>query len=175
MTIEEFAELLPDYAYDMKQNLVFVLGNQEPSAITNKNRAAVALAAAMTTNSKTLVTAIEHYTEQFLTETEIKGVKIAHSLMSMTNIYYRFLHISDNKEYKFMPPDLKMNAKRKPGLDQISYELAALGVSAINNCKACIDYHELSLRRMHVSKEGVQDSIRIAAVINAVGELLKFE
>ena len=174
MTVDEIKELLPEYAYDMKTNFPNVLTTEGAPGLSEKEIAAVAMASVMTTASKELTKAIEGFAKKHLSETEIKGAKTAHAIMSMTNVYYRFLHVADNQEYKRMPSRLQRTAENKSGIDKKAFELAALGVSAINNCKACIDFHELSLRRMGVNAEGIQSAVRIAAVINAVGELLKF-
>lgn len=173
MTVKELKEQIPDYAGDIKHNLTAVLNKSEALELTEKEIAAIAMAAAMSTSSKKTIEAIENFSSASLSKKELKGAKTAHALMSMTNIYYRFLHVSDNWEYKRMPPQLQMTAKNNPGIDKKPYELAALGVSAINNCKACIDHHELSLRRLGVPAKGIQSCIRIAAVINAVGALIK--
>lgn len=174
MTIDQIAELLPAYAYDIKHNFSKVLRTEGAPGLTEKEIAAVAVAVAMSTSSQKMQEAMEEFAEKHLLEAELKGAKTAHAIMSMTNVYYRFLHVSDNEEYKRLPSKLRRSAENRSGIDKKSFELAALGVSAINNCKACIDHHELSLRRMGVSAEGIQSAVRIAAVINAVGELLKF-
>lgn len=173
MMIDKIIELLPEYAYDIKHNFSKVLTIQGAPGLTEKEIAAVAIATAMSTSSKELREAMDEFAEQHLSETELKGAKTAHAIMSMTNVYYRFLHVADNQNYKRMPSKLRRTSENKSGIDKKAFELAALGVSAINNCKACIDFHELSLRRMGVSAEGIQSTVRIAAVINAVGELLK--
>lgn len=174
MKIDEIKESLPAYAYDIKHNFSKVLQAEGAPGLTEKEIAAVALATAMANHSENLLKAVEEFAKKHLSEAEVKGAKTAHAIMSMTNVYYRFLHVADNGEYKRMPSKLRRTAENKSGLNPQAFELAALGVSAINNCKACIDFHELSLRRMGVSAEGVQSTVRIAAVMNAVGELLKF-
>lgn len=173
MKIDEIKELLPDYAYDIKHNFSRVLSTEGAPGLTEKEIAAVAVATVMATPSKKTLEVIEEFAEKHLSEAELKGAKTAHAIMSMTNVYYRFLHVADNGVYKRMPSKLRRTAENKSGIDKRAFELAALGVSAINNCKACIDHHELSLRRMGMSAEGIQSAVRIAAVMNAVGELLK--
>lgn len=174
MILDKIKELIPEYAYDIKHNFSKVLTSEGAPGLTEKEIAAVAIATAMSAASKELRDSIEEFAKEHLSERELKGAKTAHAIMSMTNVYYRFLHVADNGEYKRMPSKLRRSAENKSGIDKKAFELAALGVSAMNNCKACIDFHELSLRRMGVSSEGIQSTVRIAAVINAVGELLKF-
>jgi len=173
MSIENLLEKIPPYARDIKQNFKKVLTAEGAPGLSNKEIAAVVVAAGMNTRSSEIIKALEEYASQYLSEKEIEGAKTAHALMSMTNVYYRFLHVADNGEYKRMPPNLQMVAKENPGISKKAYELAALGVSAINDCKACVDFHELSLRRLGASAEGIQSGVRIAAVINAVGAVLR--
>jgi len=173
MMVDEIKDMLPEYAYDIKHNFSQVLSTKGASGLTEKEIAAVSMATAMSTPSKELRDAMEEFAREHLSEAELKGAKTAHAIMSMTNVYYRFLHVVDNSEYKRMPSKLRRTAENNSGIDKRAFELAALGVSAINDCKACIDFHELSLRRMGVNADGIQSAVRIAAVINAVGELLK--
>ncbi len=175
MELSDFLQLLPDYAYDMKANLQNLLSENGALGLSPKEVAAVAVATSMNTNSVNLIATIENWSSVYLNSKELDGAKTAHAIMSMTNVYYRFLHVVDNVEYKRMPPNLAMHAEANPGIDKRSFELAALAVSAMNNCKACVDFHELSLRRLGVSATGIQSAVRLAAVMQAVGELTKFE
>lgn len=173
MTIEDIKSALPAYAYDMKNNLGNILNEEGCPGLSQKQIALVAVAAALSTPSQKLITATLNFVKPLLSEKELDGAKTAHAIMSMTNIYYRFLHVSDNKEYKRMPPKLEMKAEATPGISKMDFHLASIGVSSINFCKACIDYHELAARRMGVSAEGIQSVVRIAAVMNAVAQVLK--
>lgn len=174
MDIQTLRDLLPDYAYDMRDNLAQVLSENGAPGLSEKQIALTAMASAMSTPSTKLIEGIENFAQATLSDKEIKGAKTAHAIMSMTNVYYRFLHVVDNREYKRMPPGLQMKAEAKPGISKKDFHLGALAVSAINNCKTCIDFHELHARRMGMAPKGIQSTVRIAAVINAVGELLKF-
>lgn len=174
MTIEDIKNDLPDYAYDIKNNLSNIFSEEGCSGLSQKQMAIVTVAAAMSTPSQKLITAALNFAKPLLSKKELDGAKTAHVIMSMTNVYYRFLHVVDNKEYKRMPPKLEMKAEASPGISKIDFHLASIGVSSINFCKACIDYHELAARRMGVNAEGIQSVVRIAAVINATGQLLKF-
>jgi lipoyl-dependent peroxiredoxin subunit D len=48
-------------------------------------------------------------------------------------------------------------------------------VSAINGCGMCIESHEHEVVKKGVSKEAVQDVIRIASVIHAVAAVIDGE
>jgi alkyl hydroperoxide reductase subunit D len=45
----------------------------------------------------------------------------------------------------------------------------------VNGCGACIDAHDQVLRKAGVSREAVQQTVRIAAVIHAVAATLDGE
>ncbi len=95
--------------------------------------------------------------------------------MGMNNIYYRFLHLVEDEEYKQMPARLRMNVMASPGIDKQDFELLSLAVSAINGCGTCVASHERQLRQHGLSREAVQSTVRIAAVIHAVAGVLEFE
>jgi alkyl hydroperoxide reductase subunit D len=95
--------------------------------------------------------------------------------MAMTNIYYRFVHLAGDPDYKTMPAKLRMNILANPGVDKRDFELWSLAVSAINGCGLCIEAHDRALKAAGVSREAIQQAIRIAAVIHAVAVTLDGE
>lgn len=175
MISEKINSKIPDYASDLRTNLETVLSQDGAPGLTTNEILSIALASAMTSPSLLLKNTIQAEAEKILSPNEITGAKSAFAIMSMTNIYYRFLHISNNTEYQYLPPQLQRSAESNADTDKKSFELASLAVSAINNCKACVDFHELSLRRMGYSALSVQSCVRIASVIKAVGEILRAE
>jgi alkyl hydroperoxide reductase subunit D len=95
--------------------------------------------------------------------------------MAMNNIYYRFTHLASDPDYATMPARLRMNVIANPGVEKADFELWSLAVSAINGCGKCIDAHDQVLRKAGVSREAVQQAVRIAAVIHAVAATLDGE
>ncbi len=173
MAIEKIKNALPAYARDMRLNVSTVLTENGAPGLEERQIAAIALASAMATNSKELIGYIEEFAQDLLTEEEFTGAQIANSIMSMNNIYYRFLHLVSNKEYGNLPARLRMNQMANPGLDKATFELASIAVSAINGCGMCIDSHEKALRELGVSSQGIQSAIRIAAVLFSVATAIK--
>lgn len=84
------------------------------------------------------------------------------------DVYYRFVHLASNPEYKMMPARLRMNALGHPGVDRADFELWALAVSAINGCGACMNAHEKALRQSGVSSDAIQTAARFAAIVQSV-------
>lgn len=86
----------------------------------------------------------------------------------MNNVYYRFVHLASNPEYKTMPARLRMNWLGSPRVDRADFELWALAASAINGCGACMDAHEKALRQSGVSSDTIQTAVRFAAIVQSV-------
>ena len=95
----------------------------------------------------------------------------AAAVMAMNNVYYRFVHLSSNKEYATLPARLRMNVIGSPGIEKDDFELFSLAVSAMNGCGMCIDAHEKVLRGHGVSSEVIQTAVRIAAVLKAAATI----
>ncbi len=62
-----------------------------------------------------------------------------------------------------------MNVIGNPGVEKVDFELWSLAVSAINGCGQCLDSHEQVLRKAGVDRETIQEAVKIASVIQAVG------
>jgi len=91
----------------------------------------------------------------------------------MNNIYYRFTHLSKNPDFLSMPARLRMNVIANPGVEKLDFELWSLAVSAVNGCGRCIEAHEAVLLKAGMSKEAIQDAIRIAAIVFSVSVTLE--
>ena len=110
---------------------------------------------------------------EHLSEQAADAARTAAAIMSMNNVYYRFLHLTDNEKYKQIPARLRMQGIRTHGIDQADFELWCTAVSAINNCKTCVASHEQVLRDKGISEEQVAAAIRIAAVVHAAAVVLE--
>ncbi len=164
--------MLGDYAKDIKINLGTVL-KESPEKHLNINQImGVALSSAYATRHQEVITHILAEAETVLTDAEIQAAKASATIMGMNNIYYRFVHLASDKSYQTMPAGLRMNVIGNPGIDKLDFELYALAVSAINGCGMCIDAHINVTEKGGISKEGIQQSMRIAAVINAAAQAL---
>src|ERR687889_66756 len=100
------------------------------------------------------------------------AARTAASIMSINNVYYRFLHLTENEKYKQIPARLRMQGMRTHGVEPVDFELWCTAVSAINNCKTCVASHEQVLRDKGMTEEQVAAAVRIAAVIQAASTVL---
>lgn len=173
MTLAELRNQLPDYAKDLKLNLDSVLSAGGSPGLDGKQIRAVALASAIASRHAPFAAAVEAFAAEQLSAEEIGGAKAAAAIMAMNNIYYRALHLVENDEYAQLRAGLRMNVMANPGLDKVGFELASLAVSAINGCGSCMASHEKTLRKHDVSAQGVQGTLKIAAVVHAVAVTLE--
>lgn len=175
MSIKELKTLMPEYAKDVKLNISSTLSEEGSTGLTKEQIFGTALACAYAVKNEILVNLIKSEAQEVLSPEYIEGVKIATSIMAMNNIYYRFIHFSSNEDYKTMPPKLRMNKMMSSGIPKVDFEIYSLAVSSINGCGLCVDSHEKQLLENGISKEGVQSTIKISAVINSAAQVLAIE
>jgi lipoyl-dependent peroxiredoxin subunit D len=174
-TLDEIRDAIPDYARDLKLNLGSVLTPAGAPGLTEQQIWAIALASALAARHVPFSRDIEALAGEHLDEAQIKAARAAAAIMGMNNIYYRFLHLVEDAEYKQMPAKLRMTVLGNPGIDKTDFELLSLAVSAINGCGTCVSGHERNLRQHGVSREAVQSAVRIAAIIHAVAGVLEHQ
>ena len=172
MSIDALKTRLPDYAKDLKLNLGSVLTT---SSLSPLQAWGTAVAAAYACRNAEVTQAIISDAAAHLDAQNLTAAKAAGAIMGMNNIYYRFVHLADNKEYSKMPARLRMNIIANPGAAKVDFELWSLAASAVNGCGMCIDAHEHEVMQKGASRENVQDVVRIAAVIHAVATVLDAE
>ena len=172
MSIEALLERVPAYAKDLKLNLGSVLRQQE---LTQQQLWGTAVAAAVAARNKDVLQAVLSDATPNLTPVALEAAKSAAAIMGMNNVYYRFLHLTDNEKYKTVPARLRMNVIRTHGTDAVDFELWCLAVSAINNCHVCVGSHEAVVREKGMTEETVTAAVRIAAVIHALAVVFDAE
>jgi alkyl hydroperoxide reductase subunit D len=170
--LEELKSAIPDFAKDVKINLGNLL-NQENQLLSAKQVFGSALTAAYVIDQKDLVLVMENESAKILSDAEISATRTSASLMAMNNIYYRFLHIINDKEYSQMPAGLRMQGIVNHGIDKTDFEVFSLAASVINGCGMCIEAHSQQLIKHQMTKSQIQMIAKIAAVINSVAQVLR--
>jgi alkyl hydroperoxide reductase subunit D len=171
MTLDEIRDALPEYARDLKLTLGSVLTPAGAPGLSEKQIWAVALASAAASRNSAFTRDIEGLATAQLDAAHVQAAHAAAAIMGMNNVYYRFLHLVEDEEYKQMPARLRMNVIGNPGIDKLDFELLSLAVSAINGCGTCVVAHERQLRKHGFSREAVQSAVRIAATVHAVARI----
>lgn len=175
ITLDSLRDRLPDYARDLKLNLGTVLTPEGAPGLDAGQIWSIALATAIAARNVPLARHIERLATEHLDEAHLRAAKAAAAIMGMNNVYYRFLHLVDDAEYQTLPARLRMQIVVGHGIGRDDFELLSLAVSAVNGCGLCITSHEKKLRTSGVSREAIQNAVRIAAVIHAVAGTLEFE
>lgn len=165
MSIEQLKEWIPDFARDVRVNLTSMM---EDDTLSPQSKYGLLLASVIATRNPFVIAAMESAVSSMMTPTAVRAAKYAASVTTMNNVYYRFVHLASNPEYRMMPARLRMNALGHPGVDRADFELWALAVSAINGCGACMDAHEKALRQSGVSSDTIQTAVRFAAIVQSV-------
>ena len=172
MSIQTLKDRLPDYAKDLKLNL----GSLAAETVLNDTlKAGTFVAAAFASRNPEVIAAVNAEFAGRLAQADFTAAKAAAAIMGMNNVYYRFLHLSENAEYQRLPAKLRMNVIAAPGTAKENFELWSLAVSAINGCGLCIAAHDKVVRAAGLTAEQVQAAVRIAAVVHAVAVTLEAE
>lgn len=169
-TLEVLYKQWPDYAKDTRLNLSSLVNGQAVEGLSAQQVAGIALASAYASQQPAMIEAVKAYSSAHLTPPEVEGVKVAVSLMAMTNIYYRFTHMVSDTSFQTLPAKLRMNKMANPGIAAIDFDLYCLAVSAINGCGLCMDSHTKTLQQHGLSAVSIQAAVRIAAVIHGAAQ-----
>jgi alkyl hydroperoxide reductase subunit D len=169
MDLEQLSGLIPGYARDLRLNLGSVL--QQPE-LSERQTWGTALSCALACRNSRLLEVLEVEAARHMDEPALAAAKTAAALMGMTNIFYRFRHLTSNEKYGSIPARLRMQGIRTHGSDPVDFELWCLAVSAINGCAACVDSHEKELREKGVNEESITAAVRIAAVLHALASVV---
>jgi alkyl hydroperoxide reductase subunit D len=172
MSLDSLKNSLPDYAKDLKLNLSSLA---KEVALTDQQRAGTFVASALASRNPTVIAALVGEFGEQLSPEALQAAKAAAAIMAMNNIYYRFVHLASNEEYRKLPAKLRMNVIGNPGVDKTDFEMWSLAVSAVNGCGMCVDAHEAQLRKAGVGTEAIQAAVRIASVVHGVAATLEGE
>ncbi|MEV5706732.1 carboxymuconolactone decarboxylase family protein [Actinoallomurus sp. NPDC052274] len=170
--VETLKSALPAYAKDLKLNLGSVTST---SQLSEQQLWGSVLAAALATRSPQVIAALSEDAADRLSAEAFQAAKAAAAIMAMNNVYYRATHLLEDETYSTLPAKLRMSVIGNPGVDKADFELWCLVVSAINGCGRCLDSHEKTLREQGLSRELVQEGLRVAAVVNGVAATLDAE
>jgi len=172
MSISQLRDAIPDFGKDIRLNLESVLTEEGAPGLTAPQLWSIALASAFATKSEKVVRWVVETVTPLLSSEALESARAAATIMGMNNVYYRFLHLSEDKELSKLPAKLRMNIIGKPGVPKVDFELMSLAVSALSGCGMCINAHVAEVRKAGISNEGIQSTVRIAAVLNATAQAL---
>lgn len=170
MSFDNYKSALPDYAKDIKLNLSTLHNQFEQLGLSKGQFYGAALAVAYALKNVRQIQIYEALVDSLEIENLKKASRIAVTLMAMNNVYYRSVHLAEDKTLLTSPAGLRMNGLREHGIDQVDFELFALAVSAINGCGLCIKSHIKQLVEEGLSMQAIQTTLRLAAVLSAANQ-----
>jgi alkyl hydroperoxide reductase subunit D len=168
-SLEQLLESLPAYANDLKLNLAMALRQPE---LTPLQIWGTAVASAAAARNPVLLETITAEAGKILERPHIDAALAANAIMSMNNIYFRFLHAVGHDKYSTIPSHLRMNVMRTHAAAPVDFELWCVAVSAINGCGECMEAHDRVVRELGLTEESVLAAIRIASVLYAIAAVL---
>ncbi len=163
--LEAIKDKLPDFAKDVRINFMKVLDVSQNDGLSEDQILGSALAVAYHLGNEFLVAELRSIP---VGESVNSAAKLAASLMAMTNIYYRFVHLSEQTELSHVPAGLRMQGMMNPGVDKATFETMSMAVSIVNGCGACISAHAQQLKQQGITANALARIGRIAAVLHAV-------
>ncbi|MGQ0553026.1 MAG: carboxymuconolactone decarboxylase family protein [Planctomycetota bacterium] len=164
MTATLDALLQHDSARDLRLNLRVI---RAPQHLTPQQAWGAALASAIAVRSEPLAAAVAEEAGAHLSAEVAQAVRTGAALMTMNNVYYRFVHLMESSEYSQLPAGLRMQGLASTAAPKLDLELWAIATSVVNGCGMCIQAHEKQLRQLGASPAMVQEIVRIAAVVVA--------
>ncbi len=170
MSIEDLKSKIPDFAKDVRLNLSSMASDE---TLTPQQKYGLFVACGIASRNADVRKALTAEAAANIDAAAVQAAKSAAAIMGMNNVYYRFVHLASNKDYRTMPARLRMNVIGNPGVDKLDFELWSLAVSAINGCGMCIDAHEDVLRKAGVTTEVIQAAARFASIIQSAAIALE--
>ena len=172
MGILAIVKKLPNYATDIKQNLLDIFEEQK-SNLEKKELFGISLAICYALGHEQLLNGVRAEAKLYLEEVDASACKVAATMMAMTNVYYSF---TDNApDYKALESKLTMPSLKNPGVPSKELDLYCLAVSILHSCHHCTMVHTKKLIESGMSKESIRDVARIAAVLKAAMTALEIE
>lgn len=167
--VDQIKEGLPDYAKDTKLNLDSVI---KRSTLDPVEAQCVALAAVFATGNSKLWTWISTQIAGSA-DPDVKAAITAASLMSMNNVWYPYVEMTEDEQLKGLPAQLRMNAMATHGgTTKARFEAYSLAASIVGKCHFCVRAHYDTLKKEGYSVEQLRDIGRIAAVMTAVSRVM---
>lgn len=164
MSIEELNEQIRTVAKDVSLNLSSIIADE---TLPPQTKYGVLLAAAVATRNPKVIAAMNSAAAVVLTPIALATARSIAPVMTMKNLYSRFVHLTSNSEYKRMPARFRMDVFETSTVDSADVALWSLAVSVINGCGACMDAHEKALQEAWVSSQEIHAAVRYAAIVQS--------
>jgi alkyl hydroperoxide reductase subunit D len=176
MALDALKQRLPAYAKDLKLNLGSVIGS---STLPEQLLWGTVLATAIASRHPLVLRELDEDARDNLSAEAFEAARSAAAIMAMNNVYYRSKHLLSDAGvtgYDDVPAKLRMQViGTSGGVDKADFEFWCFAVSAVNGCGQCLASHEQVLREAGMSRDQINDALRIASIVHAVAVTLESE
>jgi len=176
MALDTLKSRLPAYAKDLKLNLGSVIGS---STLPEQLLWGTVLATAIASRNPLVLRELDEDARDNLSAEAYEAARAAAAIMAMNNVYYRSKHLLSDagvSGYDDIPAKLRMQViGTSGGVDKADFEFWCFAVSAVNGCGQCLASHEQVLREAGMSRDQINDALRIASIVHAVAVTLESE
>ncbi|HSN06263.1 MAG TPA: carboxymuconolactone decarboxylase family protein [Candidatus Angelobacter sp.] len=169
--LDPLRDALPPYAAPLRQDLDAVVATPGHH-LTALQHWGTVLAAAATVRAGTTTPALAAEARQHLSPEAVDAALGVAAVMATSAVYFRARHFLHGG-YDDLRAGLRTRVTSSPGAGRADVELWAVAVSAVVGCESCVTSHEASARAAGLSREAVNDALRIAAVVHAVASVLE--
>lgn len=164
----------PEYLKDLYMNLSQHLFKETEIKLGTK--AVLAAVSASHAGNKELA---EFFTARALAagatlEQIYEGVGIAATSTSF-NYYHKLRSLSGTQEFDGHKPGLRATLFQRPSLGKAFAELVNLMTSTANGCGSCISGHIVEAQQHDVTKDQIDEVIRIGAMVQSMAMFLRSE
>ena len=169
--LERLRDALPAYARDAAANLDAVVA-APGRHLTDQQHWGTVLAVAAAVGAPTTTPLLAAEARPRLSPAAVDAALGAASVMAANAVYFRARHFLPDG-YDGVRAGLRMRLATAPGVGRADFELWCVAVSAVEGCESCVRSHEAAARTAGLSREAVNDALRIAAVVHAVAATLE--
>jgi len=167
MSIQILKGKLPAYASKLADDLNVIIN---PKHISLIQALGCAISAAIACKSQTVLAEVMDEASHHITEQDLNLARQSAAYMGLTNVYYSFGLLAEDKDFVKIDPQFNMKVESQSNeADAEFYQVAA---AAIGQCEGCIKVHNRALLKMGFSKEHIMEAVKIAGIVNSAARIL---
>jgi alkyl hydroperoxide reductase subunit D len=84
------------------------------------------------------------------------------------NLYYKFRSLAHTRDFDGFKPGMRATLFQRPGMGKAFAELVNLMISTANGCSSCVSGHIQEAEQHDVSKDQIDEAIRVGAVVQSM-------
>ncbi len=166
---------IPEYLPDLQQNFAELVVNNACGELTKEQLYAICLAVSYSIKNEILINAFNNEAKMVLDAANILAIRAATIMVKRNNVFYKIVTGSSDPELQKQTINLFESAISAPNMDQITFKMAMLSVSMVNNCNRCVDFYTAWLIKRGVGYQAITSVARLVAVLSSVSDALEID